>query len=175
MTGSIDTVEFQYGFSFGQLFWYPQAFWGQAADLIATVFGMYNHVYAPDNPPYDHQQAQGRRRGDLRALLPWLGVGGRFDAVQPNLDDSTQNFSVFSPRIILRTDFVTHEQIMVQYSRYFYGDARGRHRGMFPYNGQPGGARTSSAPTRTPSRSPRSSGSRQRPSSISRNRRNHED
>ena len=31
--------------------------------------------------------------------LAWLGVGGRFDAVQPDLDDSTQNFSVLSPRL----------------------------------------------------------------------------
>ena len=29
---------------------------------------------------------------------------------------------MFSPRLIFRTAFVTHEQIMLQYSRYFYGE-----------------------------------------------------
>ena len=64
------------------------------------------------------------------------GAGFRFDSVQPDLDKSAQNFSVFSPRLIIRTAFVTHEQIMIQYSRYFTGEAV---RGMFPYNMQPGG------------------------------------
>ena len=50
VTGTIDSVEFQYSFSFGQLFHYPQAFWGDGPDLIATVFGMFNHVNAPLNP-----------------------------------------------------------------------------------------------------------------------------
>ena len=37
VTGKIDSVEFQYSFSFGQLFWYPQAFWGQGPDLIVVA------------------------------------------------------------------------------------------------------------------------------------------
>ena len=32
---------------------------------------------------------------------------------------------MLSPRIIFRTAFVTHEQIMIQYSRYFYGSDYG--------------------------------------------------
>ena len=65
--------------------------------------------------------------------ISWLGVGGRYDLVDPNLDDSTSNFSVFSPRIILRSTFVTHEQILIQYSRYFYGANAAV--ASFPYNG----------------------------------------
>ena len=34
-TGKIDTILFQEVFSFGQLFRYPQAFWGDGPDLIA--------------------------------------------------------------------------------------------------------------------------------------------
>ena len=51
------------------------------------------------------------------------------------MDQSDLNFSVFSPRLIFRTAFVTHEQIMLQYSRYFTGSDV---RGQFPYNMQPG-------------------------------------
>ena len=74
--------------------------------------------------------------------LGWFGFGGRYDAVQPNNHDSTQNFSVLSPRLYFRTDFVTHEQIMVQYSHYFYGSAfgPGGAGGMYPYNSQTGAA-----------------------------------
>jgi hypothetical protein len=79
--------------------------------------------------------------------LPWLGLGGRYDVVEPNLDNSTESFSVISPRIIFRTAFVTHEQLLIQYSRYFYGsDYRpmlgpqpGSMSGsQFPYNSQNG-------------------------------------
>jgi hypothetical protein len=156
VTGTIDSVEFQYAFSLGQYFHYPQAFWGDGPDLIATVFGMYNHVYSPAGPsgmpinPLSH--ANGDGSGHINKLkfgaelnyvpLPWLGVGGRFDSVQPDLDDSTQSFSVFSPRLIFRTAFVTHEQVMLQYSRYFYGNAfsPGNSLGgsQFPYNAQAG-------------------------------------
>ena len=71
--------------------------------------------------------------------LDWFGVGFRGDVVQPNLDNSATNFSVFSPRLIFRTAFVTHEQIMIQYSRYFVGARASA--GMFPYNTQAGAGR----------------------------------
>jgi hypothetical protein len=157
VTGTIDSVEFQYSFSFGQLFHYPQAFWGDGPDLIATVFMMYNHVHSPEAPgattplnPLAHTDGDGG--GHINKLkfggevlyvpLPWLGLGGRFDSVRPDLDDASQSFSVFSPRIFLRTAFVTHEQVMLQYSRYFYGSAYapGNTSGgsQFPYNSQAG-------------------------------------
>ena len=159
VTGTIDSIEGQYSFSLGQYFHYPQAFWGDGPDLIATVFGMYNHIHSPETPggssplnPLAHQDADGS--GHINKLkfgaeilyvpLPWLGLGGRFDAVKPDLDDSTQSFSVISPRVIFRTAFVTHEQIMLQYSHYSYGSAfvPGGSLGgsQFPYNSQPGAA-----------------------------------
>jgi hypothetical protein len=39
----------------------------------------------------------------------------------PNHRDSSQSFSVISPKILLRSQFVTHELFTIQYSRYFYG------------------------------------------------------
>jgi hypothetical protein len=131
-TGKIDTVEFQYVFSFGQLFRYPQAFWGDGPDLIASVFTMFNKVTGAQLANYNHSRF--KAGAEVTYLpLPWLGLGGRFDTVEPNLNDSTENFSVFSPRVILRTAFVTHEQILLQYSRYFYGTNAAV--SQFPYNG----------------------------------------
>jgi hypothetical protein len=137
-TGSIDTILFQYVFSFGQLFRYPTPFWGDGPDLIASVFGMFNKVSAPMNPAFD-----GRKKlkwgADITYLpVPWFGIGGRFDLVSPDMEDTTQNFSVFSPRIIIKTAFVTHEQIIFQYSRYFYGANAAT--SQYPYTNQPGGS-----------------------------------
>ena len=39
---------------------------------------------------------------------------------------------------------MTHEQIIVQYSRYFYGSTR-RRSGMFPYNTQAGAGQLTGA------------------------------
>ena len=131
-TGKIDTIEFQHVFSFGQLFRYPQAFWGDGPDLIASLFGMYNKVSGAAMQNYNRSRL---KAGAEITYVPfaWLGLGARFDSVQPNLDDSTQNFSVISPRVILRSSFVTHEQILIQYSRYFYGANAAT--SQFPYNG----------------------------------------
>ncbi len=67
VTGTIDSVELQYSFSFGQLFHYPQAFWGDGPDLIGTIFGMYNKVKAPENPDVLALQAEVRDGVDVRA------------------------------------------------------------------------------------------------------------
>jgi hypothetical protein len=134
-TGKIDTLLFQHVFSFGQLLRYPSEFFGDGPDLIASVFAMYNRVSGATNPNYDHGKL---KAGAEVTYLPlgWLGLGGRFDSVQPNLDDTTTNFSVASPRIILRSAFVTHEQIILQYSRYFYGSNAAQSK--YPYNNQSG-------------------------------------
>jgi hypothetical protein len=140
VTGTIDTVLFQYSFSWAQWLWHPQAFWGQGPDLVTTIFGMWNRVNAFNNLADMDKLKFGAEATYLP--LAQFGFGFRYDAVQPNMDDSRQNFSVFSPRVFIRTDFVTHEQIMIQYSRYFYGDAYrpGELGGMYPYNSQTGAA-----------------------------------
>jgi hypothetical protein len=144
VTGKIDTVEFQYSFSFGQLFHYPQAFWGDGPDIIVTPFMMMNKVSGTMGGAFDMTKL--KLGTEITYIpLPWLGLGARYDLVQPNLDDSTRSFSVISPRVIFRTAFVTHEQVMFQYSRYFYGDAYDPNSmnpegSQYPYSSQPGAA-----------------------------------
>jgi hypothetical protein len=84
--------------------------------------------------------------------LAWFGVGGRGDFVDPDFGKSDteraatgaptfmSRFIVLSPRLVFRTDFVTHEQILVQYSHYFYTGAAAS---MFPYNVQTGAGQLS--------------------------------
>jgi hypothetical protein len=50
-------------------------------------------------------------------------VSFRYDLVQPNMSDSRESFQVFSPRLLFRTDFVSNEEIVLQYNRYQLGSA----------------------------------------------------
>jgi len=146
VTGTIDSVEMQYSFSFGQLFHYPQAFWGDGPDIVGTIFGMFNKVKAPMNTPYSLNKLKFGTEWTYTPL-PWLAVGGRYDVVEPSSKRSEESFSVLSPRIIFKTAFVTHEQVMIQYSRYFYGSDYKPNFGpqpgsmsgsQYPYNSQNG-------------------------------------
>jgi hypothetical protein len=58
----------------------------------------------------------------LGTPLKWLGIGLRYDRVQPNSKIPEQSFGIISPRITFRTAFLTHEEIAFQYSRYLYND-----------------------------------------------------
>ena len=57
--------------------------------------------------------------------LSVLGFGFRYDMVEPDLDaafgGSEENFQVFTPRIVIKTAFLTHEAITFQYQRYILG------------------------------------------------------
>jgi hypothetical protein len=130
-TGTLDSVGLQYTFSLAAFMLRPQAWWGQGADLTVQVFGMFNHISGLDAA--DKAKAgvgavttQGTTKLKmgtqwLYTPLPVMSAGIRWDWVQPNMDDSTHSFMVFSPRLIFRTEFVTHEQIQVQYQYYSYG------------------------------------------------------
>ena len=65
--------------------------------------------------------------------LYWMGINGRFDYVQPDLDaayahqgnpgGSDLNFGVMTARLLFRTAFVTHETVELVYQHYLLGNA----------------------------------------------------
>jgi hypothetical protein len=121
--GMIDSVLFQYTFSLARYLWHPQEFWGQAQDLTFALFGMYNKV-SSDDPAFTGAEQKLKLGGEIAwRARPWITVAGRWDTVQPDLDDNTQSFHVLSPKIVLHTEFASHEEIVIQYSRYVVGDS----------------------------------------------------
>ncbi len=54
------------------------------------------------------------------SLFPAMGLGFRVDHVRPNDNLPGQSFTVMSPRVELRSRWVTREKIWIQYSRYTY-------------------------------------------------------
>jgi len=66
--------------------------------------------------------------------LYWLGFNGRIDWVQPDLDSaysrttgvaggSDLSFTALTARLLIRTQFVTHETVQIEYQHYFLGNA----------------------------------------------------
>jgi hypothetical protein len=128
-TGKLDTVGAQYDLSVGKLVSYPVPFAGDGPDLFLSVFGMFTHVSSTDptiDPATNKPQFDGINKMKLGleatySLLSWLAISGRYDRVAPNLADNDFSFAVVSPRIILRTDWQSTDQLVLQYSHWING------------------------------------------------------
>jgi hypothetical protein len=120
--GKILTVGGQATFSLAGFMMRPRPFWGQATDLNVTGFFMFNKITGTTAEDAKHNKLK-LGADVIYSWLPMLAVGVRGDLVQPNMSDSHQSFGILSPKLIFRSEFVTHEMITLQYSRYFYGAA----------------------------------------------------
>ncbi|MBN2342989.1 MAG: hypothetical protein JXX29_13045 [Deltaproteobacteria bacterium] len=121
-TGTIDTIVFEYEFSVAKFLWHPKAFWGQDKDVVIKAFGMLNFVNS-DSPLFTAATTKLKYGGDvLWTPMPWFGLGGRVDIVNPDMDDNTVSFVQYSGRMLFRSKFVTHETINVQYTYYDLGE-----------------------------------------------------
>jgi hypothetical protein len=124
--GSVNTILFQYDYSIGLLLRNLQQpgadFAGDGPDITLSLFGMYNWI-SSDDPIYNGMKKLKYGAEGIYTPLAWLGVGARFDQLSPNTADGSQNFSILSPKILFRSQFLTHELITLQYSKYFYGSA----------------------------------------------------
>jgi hypothetical protein len=124
--GSVNTILFQYDYSIGLLLRNLQQpgsdFHGDAPDITLSLFGMYNWI-SSDDQTYNGMKKLKVGAEAIYTPLSWLGVGARFDRLSPNTADSSQTFSIISPKIMFRSQFVSHELITLQYSKYDYGRA----------------------------------------------------
>ena len=151
-TGNIHTIAWQYMFSLSRVLYYLQGkdFWGQGPDLQFTVWGLLNVVDpAKELRPYLKRWAEKKLKvgGEVMYTpLQYLGVGFRVDRVMPDLDydiddveynrSSVQSyapFTVLTPKILLRTNFLTHEEVNISYCRYLWDGARYEVRAASPY------------------------------------------
>jgi hypothetical protein len=121
--GSVDSLSLQYDFSVTNLLENLKKpgsqFWGEGRDLTLSLFTMMNFVSSED------KDADGVMKFKYGAdlvfsALPWLAFAARYDRVQPNSKVPEQSFSILSPRLIFRSQWITHEEIFIQYSRYIY-------------------------------------------------------
>jgi hypothetical protein len=118
--GTIHTVGGQYDLSIGRLVSYPSAFSGDGPDLFVSLFGMM--VKTNSQEAYYTRTMYKFGAETTYSLLSWLAVSARFDQVVPDKAFSSYSFGVLSPRIILRTDWLATDQIVLQYSHWFDGN-----------------------------------------------------
>ncbi len=116
-SGKVDTVLFQYDLSVGALARLPTRFRGNGPDLKLSVFGMFNNVTSENN---SHQKF---KWGADALYQPFsvAGIGLRYDLVQPDLSDRDQSFAILSPKLVFMTQYISKEEVTLQYSRYFLG------------------------------------------------------
>ena len=119
-TAKIFITGFEYVLSWGRLLHHPADFDGERPDLTTSVFADYVSINSKD-PDFD-----GRRMYKFGAevtyrFFPWLALSGRADHVVPNSKDSQETFNVLSPKIIFKSDWLSHEQVTLSYTRWLYG------------------------------------------------------
>ena len=75
------------------------------------------------NPAINRDGDQMLKWGAELAVWPlsWLGASFRYDRVIPDVHDDPSAFRVFSPRISVRTPWITDALVFAQLSRYPYG------------------------------------------------------
>jgi hypothetical protein len=132
-TGELFTVALQYDLSLGYLLRYPFAFRGDGPDVVVSLFGIETHVSSKE-ALFDNVTKRKAGVEASYAMLPWLASSIRVDRVVPNANDGDQSFSIVSPRLIFRTGWQAHDQVVLQYSHWFYGgqDGKGDVRSGYP-------------------------------------------
>jgi hypothetical protein len=119
-TGHLTNFGAQYDLSLGTLLRYPYVFKGNGPDIFLSGFAVYSHVSSLD-PDYDRVSKFKYGAEATYSMLSWLSVSGRYDRVVPNSEDNYKSFAIMSPRIIFRSKWNAQDQVVLQYSRYFYG------------------------------------------------------
>jgi hypothetical protein len=119
-SGQLLVAGFEYNVAWSRLLRYPVELGPGGPEVFTSVFIDYVQVASTD-PDFD-----GRRMVKLGAeltyrWLAWLTLSGRVDRVAPNSKDAAESFSVVSPKLIVKSDWLSHEQLTLSYTRWFYG------------------------------------------------------
>jgi hypothetical protein len=115
--GGVATLAGQYVGKLGDLL--GESPFADGQDLTVKLYGMFNKVSSRD--PLNDGITKLKVGTDVQFdAFDALAFATRFDYLAPNSRIKNQNFMVLSPRLVFRTNLVTHEQVSLQYSRYFY-------------------------------------------------------
>jgi hypothetical protein len=115
--GNVMTLAGQYVGKIGDLL--GESPFGDGQDLTVKLYGMFNRVKSKD--PLNDGIQKVKFGTDVQFdAFDALAFATRFDYLAPNSRIKNQNFMILSPRLVFRTHLVTHEQVALQYSHYFY-------------------------------------------------------
>jgi hypothetical protein len=120
-TGSMWVGGAEYNLSWARLLYYPETFTGDHPDLITSFFSNFGVVAKSKDPFADGRKMLKFGSEVTYQFFKWVGLSGRYDHVIPNSKQSDQTFDVASAKLLFRSQWVTHEQVTLSYTRWFYG------------------------------------------------------
>ncbi len=119
--GTLTLAGMQYTLSLGTLLRHPMEYWGEGPDLSVSLFGVFGRSSSKSAEIGDANMV--KYGGEVAySFARHLAASVRFDHVMPDLDHLGRGFAVISPKLILRSDWVTRESITLQYAQYLLGD-----------------------------------------------------
>ncbi len=118
--GSLTTFGGQYDLSASRLI-YGSLFEGRSPDLRLSLFGVGTLVKSEDED-YDGITKLKAGGEATYSITKWFSVSGRFDHVRPNSAINRQSYHIISPRLLFHTDWESRDELVLQYSRFVYGD-----------------------------------------------------
>jgi hypothetical protein len=120
-TGTLSLAALQYTVSLGTLLRYPEEFWGEAPDLLVSVFGIIGHSTSAAGGLGTKDMLKAGVE-TVYSVAPWLAFGDRLDWVAPTLGDSSKSYQVLTQKLIIRSDWTARETLVLQYSGWVLGD-----------------------------------------------------
>lgn len=120
--GNMWVVGGEYNFSLAKYLHHPEPYWGEGPDFIASVFSNMAFIESPDDPLQDGQKMFKAGTELTYKFASWVGVSARYDHVIPNSKDKEETFDVISPKLLFKSNWITHEQVTLSYTRWFYGE-----------------------------------------------------
>jgi len=109
-----------YNLSIASLLLAPEPFNGQAPDIVVNA-GFHLGKIKTAEEPFNGRVRHKYGAEVFYTPLRYLGMGVRFDRVVPASDDDEQTFHVVAPRIQFKTDWTSHEAIVISYVKWFLG------------------------------------------------------
>ncbi len=110
----------EYNLGWARLLRHPTEFGGDGPELTTSIFIDYASVKSQD-PDFDNRKMIKFGAEATYRFFSWLALSARADRVVPNSKDPDESFSVISPKIIFKSDWLSHEQVTLAYARWFYG------------------------------------------------------
>jgi hypothetical protein len=119
-TAKMLVAGFEYNVAWGRLLRYPVELSPNGPEFFTSVFFDFGHINSKD------PDADGRTLLKFGAEATWrwqrwLAFSARADRVSPNSKDPQESFTVISPKLIFKSDWLSHEQVTLSYTRWLYG------------------------------------------------------
>jgi hypothetical protein len=118
-TGTVDTVMAEYVIKLAPLLGMSP----QGPDVALALYGMLNHSTAFKLTAGKDVSVDKYKFGADLEVSPIriLSAGIRFDRVSPDGHNADVSYSALSPRVIVHTNFLSREYVILNYTHYFLG------------------------------------------------------